>query len=130
MSEQILLVEHALLSTSFFMSVVRFRGTSSFLVSMSELLMEIMVTLTSISLDLSDLAVVKIDSTSCPHTVGDSFAVMVSSLTVSNELFTVLNLRFRLFFRTFFLFCSIWKHSTSELVKARELFLLSVSSEV
>ena len=128
MSEYTLLVEHALVSTSFFISVIRFKGTSSLLVSMSELPMEIMIMLTSISFDLSDFTVIKMDLTSFPHTVGDSFTVIISSFTVSNELFTVLNFRHRLFLRTFF--CSILKHSTSELVNARELSLFSVSSDV
>ena len=66
--------------------------------------MEITVTLTSISLNLSHLAVVKIDSTSFQHTVGDSLAVIVSSLTVSNELFTVFTICLRFFLRTFFFF--------------------------
>ena len=88
------------------------------------------MTFTSISLNLSHLAVIKIDSTSFPHTAGDSLAVIVSSLTVSNELFTVFTVRLHFFLRTFFFFGSIWKHSTSELVHAREIFLLSVSFEV
>ena len=115
MSEYTLLVEHELLSTSFLISVIRFNGTSSLLVSMSELLMEITVMLTSISFDLSDFTVIKIDSTSFPYTVGDSFAVIVSSFTVSNELLTVLNFHHPLFLRTFFFFfSSILKHRRTQ----------------